>query len=304
MKIALFGRYGQLGFELRRSLDVLGDVVACGRDTVDMSVPQAIEDWLDKIEPQLIVNAAAYTAVDRAESEESIAMLVNAHAPGVMARWAKAHKAMLVHYSTDYVYSGGGTDPWDEANALLAPVNAYGRTKLEGEREILAANPQALIFRTSWVFGAHGGNFLKTMLRLFQQKEEMSIIADQVGAPTSARLLAEVTLHTLLTTRERQNLSGTRIYNLAPAGETSWHGYASFIHDWLMSNQPEWFNDRVKLKQLKAIPTAAYPTPAARPQNSRLATNRLKADFNLFLPHWKDGVSEVLEQLFTLSDMN
>lgn len=296
MKIALFGKNGQLGFELRRTLSVLGEVVACGRDDVDLTRTETISAWLDKVQPQLIVNAAAYTAVDKAESDVDNARAVNAQAPAAMAVWARAHGARLVHYSTDYVFAGDGERPWQEDDPT-GPLGVYGQTKLEGERAIMASHADAFIFRTSWVFGAYGGNFLKTMLKLMQMREALSVVADQIGAPTSARLISNVTLASLLVARERE-LRGAHIYHLAPGGHTSWHDYVAHIRDWLLREQPQWAAEHLRLQTLTPIATEDYPTPARRPKNSRLNTQRLQRQFGIVLPSWHDGVNEVLEQLF------
>lgn len=296
MKIALFGKNGQLGFELRRTLAVLGEVVACGRHEVDLCAPASITAWLDTVQPQIIVNAAAYTAVDKAESDSATAHAVNCDAPAAMAAWAKAHGARLVHYSTDYVFTGDGEKPWLEDD-LTGPLGVYGQSKLDGEKAIVAANPDALIFRTSWVVGAYGANFLKTMLKLMQMKEELSVVGDQIGAPASTRLVSEVTLAGLLVARER-NLGGTHVYHLAPTGYTSWHDYVAFIRDWVLREHPQWAAEHLKLKVLKAIPTEAYPTPARRPKNSRMNTAKVQRQFGVELPTWQAGVEEVLEQLF------
>lgn len=296
MKIALFGKNGQLGFELRRTLAVLGEVVACGRADVDLGQPASISAWLDQVQPQLIVNAAAYTAVDKAESDRDAAHAVNCEAPAAMARWASAHGARFVHYSTDYVFAGDGEAPWSEDD-LTGPLGVYGQTKLDGEKAIAAVNSDALIFRTSWVFGAYGANFLKTMLKLMQMREELNVVGDQIGAPASARLISEVTLAALVVARER-GLQGTHVYHLAPEGYTSWHDYVAYIRDWVLREQPQWAAEHLKLKTLKPIPTEAYPTPARRPKNSRLNTAKLQRQFEVRLPTWQEGVTEVLEQLF------
>lgn len=296
MKIALFGKNGQLGFELRRTLSVLGEVVACGRQDVDLCDSASITRWLDAVQPQIIVNAAAYTAVDKAESDVDNARLVNAAAPSAMAAWARAHGVRFVHYSTDYVFAGDGDKPWVEDD-LTGPLGVYGQTKLEGEQAIIASGADAFIFRTSWVFGAYGANFLKTMLKLMQMREELSVVGDQIGAPTSARLISEVTLAALVVGRER-HLTGAHVYHLAPAGFTSWHDYVAHIRDWVQQHQPAWAEAHLKLRTLKSIPTEAYPTPARRPKNSRLATAKVARQFGVVLPPWQAGVDEVLEQLF------
>lgn len=296
MKIALFGKNGQLGFELRRTLSVLGEVVACGRADVDLTQPASVSAWLDQVQPQLIVNAAAYTAVDKAESDVDNAYAVNRDAPAAMAAWAQAHAARLVHYSTDYVFTGDGEKPWVEDD-LTGPLGVYGQSKLEGEQAIMASGADALIFRTSWVFGAYGANFLKTMLKLMQMREELSVVADQIGAPASTRLISDVTLAALVRVQQ-QALRGGHIYHLAPTGFTSWHDYVAFIRDWVQREQPQWAAEHLKLHTLRPIATEAYPTPARRPKNSRLNTSRVQHQFGVQLPAWQDGVAQVLEQLF------
>ncbi len=296
MKIALFGKHGQLGFELRRALNVLGPVAACGRAEVDLSDPLSITAWLDQEKPDLIVNAAAYTGVDKAETDVETARAVNCYAPKTMAEWAKKHDARLIHFSTDYVFNGEGEKAWLEDDPT-GPLGVYGLTKLEGEQAIVEINPDAFIFRTSWVVGAFGVNFLKTMLKLMQMREELSVVGDQIGAPASTRFIAESTLVALISARER-HLQGTHIFHLAPSGYTSWHDYVAFIRDWVEDHHPAWAADNIKLKTLKAIPTEAYPTPARRPKNSRLNTQKMQTQFGLVFPSWQSGVVQVLEQLF------
>ena len=298
MKILLLGRTGQVGWELQRSLAPLGDVVALG------SAPEdgLCGDFLDAdgvartvraVRPDAIVNAAAYTAVDKAESEGDKAAQVNAITPGVIAQAAAETGAWLVHYSTDYVFDGSGERPWREDDPT-GPLSAYGRTKLAGEQRIAAANPRHLILRTSWVYGARGGNFAKTMLRLARERDRLTVIDDQFGAPTGADLLADVTAHAL-----RGLLAGTGeagIYHVAAAGETTWNRYARFV---LATAQKSGVTLKAGPDQVEPVPTSAFPTPARRPHNSRLDTSRFRAAFGLALPPWQQGVARMLQEIQT-----
>ncbi len=302
MKILLFGRTGQVGWELQRALQPLGEVVALDtRSTplaADFTRPDALAATVDAVQPDVIVNAAAYTAVDKAESDVAPARVVNGDSPGVLARAAAARGAWLVHYSTDYVFDGSGTAPWREDDAT-GPLSAYGATKLEGERQIAASGCRHLVLRTSWVYGARGGNFAKTMLRLAGERDQLKVIADQVGAPTGADLLADVTAHlvrTVAATGARaptgaDALSG--IYHCAAAGFTSWHDYATFV---IENARRRGVPLKVAADQVLPIPTSAYPTPARRPLNSRLDTAKLQRAFGLHLPHWQLGVARLLDE--------
>lgn len=293
MKILLLGKNGQVGWELQRSLAVLGEVVALDRHVADglcgdLTDLAGLARTVRLVQPQIIVNAAAHTAVDKAENEPELAHTINALAPGVLAREAAALNATLVHYSTDYVFDGSGTVPWKETDAT-APLSVYGRTKLEGERAIVASGCQHLILRTSWVYGARGSNFAKTMLRLAAEREQLNVIDDQIGAPTGADLLADVTAHAL----RHPAPVPSGVYHVAAAGETSWHGYARFI---LQQAQVAGWALKVGPQQVLAIPSSAYPTPAKRPHNSRLDTSRIRRTFGLNLPHWQDGVARMLAE--------
>lgn len=295
MKILLFGPDGQVGWELQRALAPLGEVVAVGRGHAqlagDFSQPEALAGTVQAVRPDVIVNAAAHTAVDRAEQEPGLAQALNATAPGVLAREAHAMGAWLVHYSTDYVFDGSGQAPRNES-AATGPLSVYGRSKLEGEQRILASGCQHLILRTSWVYAARGGNFARTMLRLAAEREQLKVIDDQIGAPTGADLLADVTAHALRTVRAQPGRGG--LYHLVAGGETSWHGYARHVIEWARSHgQPV----RVPADQVLPIATQAYPTPATRPLNSRLDTTRLQAAFDLRLPHWQTGVDRMLAEV-------
>lgn len=301
MKILLLGKSGQVGWELQRALSVLGEVVALDRLGAeglcgDLSDLPGLAQTVQRVQPQVIVNAAAHTAVDKAESEPELARTLNALAPGVLAREAQRIGAWLVHYSTDYVFDGNGTRPWCETDQP-APLNVYGQTKLEGEQQILASGCRHLIFRTSWVYAARGGNFAKTMLRLAREREQLSVIDDQMGAPTGADLLADITAHVLrqvLPAVGHNYLAQPGIYHLAAGGETSWHGYACFVLD---AARKAGLDLRVGPDQVFPIPSSAYPVPARRPNNSRLDTARLRATFGLSLPDWRQGVARMLNEI-------
>lgn len=294
MKLLLLGCNGQVGWELQRSLSVLGDVVAVGRAEGnlcgDFANPEAVAATVRAVRPDVIVNAAAHTAVDKAESETELAQLLNASTPGVLAREAKALGALLVHYSTDYVFDGSGHMPRAE-DAPTDPLSVYGRSKLEGEQLIAASGCQHLIFRTSWVYAARGGNFAKTMLRLAQEREKLSVINDQYGAPTGADLIADVTAHAIRHVLAQPEDGG--LYHLVASGETTWHAYAQFAIAQAQSLRPDldW-----KVQAIDAVPTSAFPTPAKRPHNSRLDTRKLQSTFGLQLPHWQAGVTRMLRE--------
>ncbi|MBI5259504.1 MAG: dTDP-4-dehydrorhamnose reductase [Burkholderiales bacterium] len=295
MKLLLLGPDGQVGWELRRALAPLGEVMAIGRrDGADLSRPAELGTLVRTLRPDIIVNAAAYTAVDRAESEPGLAHTVNAVSPGVLAREAAASGAWLVHYSTDYVFDGSGDQPRDET-AATGPLSAYGRTKLEGEEQIRASGCQHLILRTSWVYAARGGNFAQTMLRLAAQRERLTVVDDQVGAPTGADLLADVAAHMLRRVAGAPGLSGT--YHVCAAGHTSWCGYARHVIDWVRARGMPL---RVAPGAVEAIPSSAYPVPARRPLNSRLDTGKLRRDFGLVMPPWQSGVERMLAETTVL----
>jgi dTDP-4-dehydrorhamnose reductase len=298
MKVLLFGKNGQVGWELQRSLSVLGDVVALDRASKDhcgdLSDLEGIGKTVREVQPDVIVNAAAYTAVDKAESEPDLARIINGDAPGVMAQEAKRLGAWLVHYSTDYVFDGSGSRPWLETDAP-APLSVYGRSKLEGERSIAAHCERHLILRTSWVYAARGGNFIKTMLRLAQERERLTVIDDQHGAPTSAELLADVTAHAVRQLMDAANAKALAgIYHLTATGETTWHGYATHLLDRARRLRPEL---PLKAAEIAPVATAAFVTAARRPLNSRLDTAKLGAAFGLTLPPWQQGVNRVLEEI-------
>lgn len=294
MKILLLGKNGQVGWELQRSLAPLGELIALDRHQADglngdLSNPEALRATIRQVQPDVIVNAAAYTAVDKAESETELADRVNGIAAGVMAEEAAASGAWLVHYSTDYVFNGQGTAAWRETDAV-APVNHYGFSKLAGERAITASGCKHLIFRTSWVYGARGNNFAKTMLRLARDRETLGVVADQIGAPTGADLIADVTAQALRQALQHPELAG--LYHLAAAGEVSWHGYASEVIAFAKAN-----GESLAVKAIEPVETTAYPTPAHRPLNSRLDTQKLRATFSLHLPDWQSGVTRMLREI-------
>ena len=296
MRILLLGKNGQVGWELQRSLALLGELTALDRHGADglcgdLGDPEGIAATVRAVQPQLIVNAAAYTAVDQAESEPELARRINAAAPAVLAREAAAGGALLVHYSTDYVFDGSGERPWREDDAT-GPLSVYGQTKLEGEQAILASGCAHLILRTSWVYAARGGNFAKTMLRLAQERERLTVIDDQWGAPTGAELIADVSAHAIAQTRQQPGKAG--IYHLAPAGETTWFQYAKHV---IAQAQQAQAAIKIKATEILPIPTSAYPTPARRPHNSRLDTRKLQAAFGLSLPPWQRGVDRMLVEI-------
>lgn len=295
MKILLFGKNGQVGWELQRSLAPLGKVVAlasgsrelCG----DFTNPEGIAQTVRAVAPDIIVNAAAHTAVDQAESEPELARDLNALAPGVLAHEARRSGAWLVHYSTDYVFDGSGGTPRSETDAT-GPLNVYGKTKLEGETAIRCSGCKHLIFRTSWVYAARGGNFAQTMLRLAQERDRLSVIHDQIGAPTGADLLADVTAHALRTARQRPELGG--LYHLVASGQTSWYDYARFVID---HARQAGMDIKVAPESIHPVPTSAFPTAARRPLNSRLDSRKLQTTFDLHLPQWQDGITRMLTEV-------
>ncbi|MDH1307940.1 dTDP-4-dehydrorhamnose reductase [Pseudomonas fulva] len=299
MKILLLGKNGQVGWELQRALAPLGEIIALdrrGKDGLcgDLTDLAGLAATVRTVRPDVIVNAAAYTAVDRAESEQSIANLINKDAPGLLAREAAALGAWLVHYSTDYVFDGNGQARWEE-DADTNPLSAYGRSKLEGEQAIRSSGSQAVILRTSWVYAARGNNFAKTMLRLARERTELNVVADQIGAPTGAELIADVTAHILkhiACTADSSQLAG--VYHLSAAGETSWYGFAQYV---LAQATRQGIPLKVNAEQVGAINTEDYPLPAPRPRNSRLALNKLESTFALKMPPWQQGVQRMLDEI-------
>jgi len=295
MKFLLFGKGGQVGWELQRSLAPLGELIALDVDSQqqcgDFTRLDDIAKTVRAIAPDVIVNAAAYTAVDKAESEPEQVRTINALAPGILARESRKLGSWLIHYSTDYVFDGSGSKPWVETDPT-GPVSIYGSTKLEGEEAIRASGCHHLIFRTSWVYAARGGNFAKTMLRLAQERERLTVIDDQIGAPTGADLLADVTAHAIRTALQQPELSG--LYHLVAGGETSWHGYACFV---LNLARQAGIELKVAEENVIPVPTSAFPLPARRPLNSRLDARNLQTTFDVHLPLWRTGVARMLTEI-------
>jgi len=295
MKILLLGKNGQVGWELQRSLAPLGELLALDRSSTshcgDLSNLDGLAQTVREFRPDVVVNAAAYTAVDKAESDSQTAFLVNELAPEALSSACAATGAYLVHFSTDYVFDGSGQKPWLETDAT-GPVNVYGHSKLAGEKGIAQQGSQHLIFRTSWVYGTEGGNFAKTMLRLAQEREQMTVINDQFGAPTGADMIADVTAHAIRSAFLQPTLAG--IYHLVAAGETTWHGYASHVIAQARQMQPD---GGLKVSEIAPVPTTAFPTPAKRPLNSRLSAHKLQHAFGLVLPPWQQGVDRMLAEI-------
>jgi dTDP-4-dehydrorhamnose reductase len=295
MNILLFGKTGQVGWELQRSLAPLGNVIALDVQSTDycgdFSNPEGIAATVRAIKPDVIVNAAAHTAVDKAESEPDFAQLLNATSVEAIAKEASKIGAWVVHYSTDYVFPGNGDKPWHEDDAT-SPLNVYGQTKLNGEKALQEHCPKHLIFRTSWVYAGKGNNFAKTMLRLAKERAELSVINDQFGAPTGAELLADCTAQAIRVAMNSPEVAG--LYHLVASGTTTWHDYAALVFDEARKAGIE-----LALNKLNAVETTAFPTPAIRPINSRLDTHKFQHSFKLVLPHWEMGVKRMLAELFT-----
>jgi len=295
MKILLFGKNGQLGWELNRSLQPLGETIALGREEADFSNPESLRDIVRNVKPEVIVNAVAYTAVDKAEDDEDLAAIINSVAPGILAEEALRIDALLIHYSTDYVFDGTKKGPYietDEPN----PVNAYGRTKLAGEQALQSSGCNYLILRTSWVYASRAHNFLLTILKLAKERDELSIVADQIGSPTSARLIADITilcLHQAIK-EKRSGIFSSGLYHLTSSGYTSWHGFSQEI----VSTANISLDANLKVKNIKEIPTVDYPTPAKRPMNSCLSTNGVEKKFNIHLPDWRDLLRLCMEEVY------
>lgn len=295
MKILLFGKNGQVGWELNQTLQSLGEVVALGREEADFSDPETLRDIVRNVNPDVIVNAAAYTAVDRAEEDEVLAMIINADAPSILADEALKLNALLIHYSTDYVFDGQKDGSYLETDSPN-PVNVYGHSKLAGERGVESSGCEYLIFRTSWVYASRGRNFMLTILKLLIEKDELSVVADQTGAPTSAQLIAETTAHCLIrSVQEKQAGSfSSGLYHLAASGYTSWHGFATEI----MSIARSRSEAPLKVKSINAVTTADYPTPAERPKNSRLNTDKIQSYFGCGMLDWRQGLLICLDEYF------
>jgi dTDP-4-dehydrorhamnose reductase len=297
MKILLLGKNGQVGWELQRSLAPLGEVLALDRHSTsycgDLSTPEQLAQTVLAYKPDFIVNAAAHTAVDKAESEPELAKVLNTDAPSALAKAAAQVGAWLVHYSTDYVFDGSGTHARQEGEGT-GPLSVYGQTKLDGEKAIVTSGCKYLIFRTSWVYAARGGNFAKTMLRLAQERDKLTVINDQHGAPTGADLIADVTAHAMRLLLNTQNISFSGVYHLVASGETTWYAYASHVITQAKVLKPElsW-----KIAEVAPVTTSAFPTPAARPLNSRLCTAKLQQTFGLLLPPWQQGVNRMLAEI-------
>lgn len=294
MRILLTGCNGQLGFELQRSLASLADVVAIGSAECNLADEAALRAMIQQVKPDGIINPAAYTGVDKAETDQEMARKINADAPRVMGEEAAKLSAFVIHYSTDYVFEGVG-DAFYKESDVTNPQNIYGLTKLEGENALLASCAQSLVMRTSWVVGAHGNNFAKTMLRLASERDALSVVADQYGAPTSAALLADVTAQLVGRLKQHGQIGFPfGLYHVVASGVTTWHAYAQFvIAEAIKSGKPM----RVSPEMIKPIATSDYPVPAKRPANSRLDTSLFQNTFSLQLPHWEQGVSHVLKQI-------
>ena len=294
MKILLFGKDGQLGWELNRSLQPLGEIVVLDIEEVDFSEPESLRQIVQNESPDVICNAVAYTAVDKAEEDEALALKINGEAPGVLAEEALKLGALLIHYSTDYVFDGTKASPYVETDAP-GPVNAYGRTKLAGELAVQSSGCDYLILRTSWVYASRANNFLLTMLKLVQEREELSIVADQIGAPTTARLIADTTILCVQQVM-KERLAGvfsSDLYHLTASGHTSWHGFTKEIVSLASQNAKL----QLTIKELKAIPTSDYQAPAARPMNSQLELTKLESVFTLKMPDWKESLSVCMAEI-------
>ena len=292
MKILLTGSNGQVGFELNKKLSALGEVIATDREELNLEDSQAISSFIDQTRPDIIINPAAYTAVDKAESEPDLAYEINTLAPEVLATMAAELDIPLIHFSTDYVFDGLKKDAYIETD-LTNPQSIYGKTKCEGEEKI-RTHAKHIILRTSWVFGVHGNNFLKTMLRLIQEKDSLNIVGDQWGSPASASMLSDVTFKIVDGILKNKNFNDYGTYHVTNDGETNWHQYASLI-----SSEAMKLNVKVKCAPDKIHPilTSEYPTAAKRPLNSRLNTDKIKKTFMLELPHWESEVKKVLREI-------
>ena len=287
-RILLFGRVGQVGWELRRTLAPMSRLVCVDFPDVDLTRPDSIRKWIQDSSPDIIVNAAAYTAVDKAETETALAMKINGEAPGIMAEEAARRGSLLVHYSTDYVFDGTKTSPYAEED-LPNPLGAYGRTKLAGDVAVRQTGCNHLIFRLCWVYGARGGNFMLTMMRLAREREQLRVVSDQTGCPTWSRMIAETTAQALLQVRTPDHAAATTgTYHLCASGETSWHGFADAIVN-LMPTEGR------KCRAVDPISSAEYPTPTRRPAYSVMSCAKLERTFGLRLPAWHESLREVLE---------
>ena len=294
MKILLTGKHGQVGWELQRVLGSSHDIIAVDADEMDLSQPDALVRTVREVQPELIINPAAYTAVDKAETETQLAMAVNGDAPRILAEEAKTLGIPLIHYSTDYVYDGSNTQPYREGDAPN-PQSVYGKTKLAGDQAVAASGARHLILRTSWVYGVHGGNFMKTILRLAKERDELRIIADQFGAPTWARLLAQSTAHILQQWQSNGFDAGQEgLYHLTAGGRTSWHAYASEVVRLARQYDPS----LDKPLQIHPIATSEYPLPAPRPANSVLSTDKIRQTFGVQIPDWQEDLARCVRELY------
>lgn len=293
MKILLTGASGQVGFELRRSLAPIGDIFAPSRHELDLSNEVSIRQVVRRTKPDLIINPAAYTAVDKAESHRDLAFAINADAPRILGEEALKLDAAVIHFSTDYVFDGRKKSAYSELDATN-PRSVYGASKLAGEVGLQSATSKHLILRTSWVAGAHGNNFAKTMLRLAAERHSLSVVSDQVGSPTSAALLADLTAHLIRQQQEMPDAFPYGLYHLAASGRTNWHSYACYV---IERARAAGYPIKVACDDVKAIRTEDYPTPAARPANSQLDTSTFQKTFGLRLPEWNYGVDYILDQI-------
>ena len=292
MKILLTGSNGQVGFELAKKLSALGEVIATDREDLDLANPEAIRQFIDQVKPDMIINPAAYTSVDKAESEPEIAYQINVMAPGVLAEKSRELNIPLIHFSTDYVFDGLKKEAYIETDPTN-PQSVYGKTKCEGEEKVMH-HSKHIILRTSWVFGSHGNNFLKTILRLIQEKESLNIVGDQTGSPASASMLADVTLKIADTIFKDKNFSGYGTYHLTNEGETNWYEYASFI---VIEAIQLGLKTKCEPDHIRSILLSEYPAAAKRPLNSRLNTDKLKKTFMLELPYWESEVKRILREI-------
>lgn len=297
MRIMITGRDGQVGWELRRALAPLGDIIAFARHEADLEKPHTLDSLIASVRPHVIVNAAAYTAVDNAESERDAAHLVNAEAVGVLAAAARKQNALMIHYSTDYVFDGTSTKPYVETDAV-APLNEYGRSKLAGEQAIEFAGGDWLTLRTTWVYATRGRNFLRTMVRLASERETLRVVSDQTGAPTSARMIADLTSH-VVAQAQRERADGdfeSGLFHMTAAGQTTWHGFASAI----VSGARAAGKMEVKTTAIEPIMSDAYPTPATRPQYSMLDNDKFDRRFSLGRLDWREGLALAMDDLWAV----
>ena len=291
MKILLLGADGQVGWHLRKSLAIIGNLKACNKSKANLENPQQIKKILQNYKPNIIVNAAAYTAVDKAEEKPEKANIINSIALDILSSEAKNLNALLVHYSTDYIFDGKKIGSYTE-NDKPNPLSVYGKTKLDGENKIVKSGCKYLIFRTSWVYSTRGNNFIKTIIKLAKEKEYLNIVSDQIGSPTSANYIADATAYCLQNLKEEQY----GIYNITSSGKASWYELATFTINQLIKNKIEL---KATIKNIKPIPTKDYPLPAERPKNSKLCTDKIQKTFNLDIPHWQNHVKLTLEDLYS-----